>query len=263
MEDSVPPPVPGWVALLNGEEYDLTIWEQSLTSASDPWFERISRNDSHTYALHSQSFVQARTADDVRSRALPLIAQLNGALGLLRDTEPLKFEGVAHVDSNGQLQIVRFAELNVLQGRSILIATAQVRDENGNLTLPAPHEPSLALKWIKAAGGSTDIAKTLAHFAQTTNWLDMWTTYEFIEDDVFGRTPKAQRPKGNKKKPKRLLLINRQWVLESDLCKFAESCNYHRHGAKKPPIPDESLTPAEARQILARILRCWLQEKAP
>jgi hypothetical protein len=143
----------------------------------------------------------------------------------------------------------------------VLVATGEVRNPNGSLSPPPPPAPSLAQKWLAAAGKDGDMAMALMYFGEPTNWYDLWTAYEVIEDELFRSTPRGLRPKPPE--GQRALLMNRQWVSESELRRFAESSNYHRHGAKKLPPPDQSATRDEARQILAQIFRGWLAAKAP
>jgi hypothetical protein len=142
--------------------------------------------------------------------------------------------------------------------------TTEVKDAKGNLIPPPPPEPSAVQKWVKAAETSDDIARALKHFGQPTNWYDMWTTYEIIEDELWRNTPRTKRPKGKETmKPRRVLLMSRKWVSKDDLCQFSESCNYHRHSAKKLPTPNQRCTTDHAPQILARILQSWLKDKIP
>jgi hypothetical protein len=141
--------------------------------------------------------------------------------------------------------------------------TAEVRDAQGDLVPAPPPELSTAQKWIKAAESSEDIANVLWHFGQPTNWYDMWTTYEIIEDAIWRATPNQSRPKGDqtkKRKPRRVLFMCREWVSEDDFEKFAESCNYHRHGARTQPKLNQNATRGEAYVILVQILRGWLAE---
>ena len=72
------------------------------------------------------------------------------------------------------------------------------------------------------------------------------------------------RPKGDRRKfrPQRVLLMERGWVSVADLIKFAESCNYHRHGRRRKLTAERSANTDEARRILEQILRAWLEEKA-
>ena len=191
----------------------------------------------------------------MKERATGLIQHLNGALSLEMGAEPLNFYGVGHIDDKGGFNKHLFAELHD-RVRAMDSFAAEGRDAKGNLIPPPPPEASRTQKWIKAAKGSEDIAKALSHFGQPTNWYDMWTAYEIIEEELWRNTPKTMRPKGKGTiKPWRVLVMSRKWVSKDDLYQFAESCNYHRHGTKKPPTSAQNSTRDEARSILARILR--------
>ena len=123
---------------------------------------------------------------------------------------------------------------------------------------------SAVQKWVKAAESCEDIAIALRHFGQPTNWYDMWTTYEIIEDAIWHATPSRSRPKGDKKrKAKRVLFMSCDWVSEDDFKKFAEKLNYHRHGARAHPKPNQNASRDEARVILVQVLRSWLNERVP
>jgi hypothetical protein len=109
-----------------------------------------------------------------------------------------------------------------------------------------------------AAGRSDQTALALEYFGRPNNWYDMWTAYEIIETEIFRSTPKRLRPKGDG--AKRKLLRSRNWVPKDDLRRFAESCNHHRHGAKKPPTSEENANTDQAHHILSKILQGWLEE---
>jgi hypothetical protein len=101
----------------------------------------------------------------------------------------------------------------------------------------------------------------LERFGRPANWYDLWTAYEIIEDALWESTPPNIRPKrSTKHRRERVLLMSRTWVSEDELHRFSESCNYHRHGEKKPPTPLESANTDEAQRILGRILKKWLEE---
>ncbi len=266
MEENISPPVPGWVARLDGHKSDLAACEQSLKSPFDPSCERVMESGKLFWALRSSTFNHCQTADEVRVSAITLIKHLNGVLKLTRDAEPLKFDGVSRIDEGGQIHTAYFAEFHDRARATDSFILAEFRDAQGDLVPPPPPELSVAQKWMKAAESCGDIADALRHFGQPTNWYDMWTTYEIIEDAIWNATPNQSRPKGDttkKRKPRRVLSMSREWVSENDFEKFAESCNYHRHGARTQPKPNQNATRDEARGILVQILRGWLNKKVP
>jgi hypothetical protein len=184
-----------------------------------------------------------------------LVAQMNGAAKLCGG-QPLQMARLWFVRAGGKPQPVK--DVSASMASPIAIMTAI-----GAPTTAAPASPDRrALTAMTAARDCDQVASALQHFSQPTNWYDLWTAYEIIEEELWRNTPKIQRPKGKEKlKPRRVLLISRKWVSTDDLQKFAASCNYHRHGAKKPPTPEQNANTYEARQILARILQNWIDEK--
>lgn len=253
---------PGWIARLEGREKDLTACERLLELHFDPKIELVPHNGNLIRALRSRKFDALRTATEVRTEAETLLARLNGALRLAGNTDPLTFGDVGYIENDGSIHFTTFAEARLQLEAMVLVGAAEVRNPDGSLSPSPPPAPSLAQKWLSAAEKDDDLARVLKYFGAPTNWYDMWTAYEIIEDELFCSTPRGLRPKPRKgMKPKRALLMSRQWVLESEFTRFAESCNYHRHGAKKAPTPDQSATREEARQVLAQIFRGWLATK--
>src|SRR5215213_10785207 len=47
---------PGWVAVLDGEPFDLTYWERALQPPFDPHFHQIQNGSGSVWGLHSSSF---------------------------------------------------------------------------------------------------------------------------------------------------------------------------------------------------------------
>ncbi len=61
-------------------------------------------------------------------------------------------------------------------------------------TASVPPRPSVVQRLIGAAEKDDDVASALKHFGQPTNWYELWTAYEIIEDDLFLSIPRAARP---------------------------------------------------------------------
>jgi len=249
-----------WIIRLHGEEMDIDACERRLDRRFDPRIDHIPHNGQSIRVLRSSVFDNLQDATDVLENATGLVAWLNGALSLAVGAEPLAIRDVGKIGSDGSIGFFNFARAN-LAGRGMMLAASGVIGNPNVAPVPAP---SWVQKLMSAAENDDDVARVLKHFGQPTNWYDLWTTYEIIEDEVSQSTPRGMRPPRIKGiKPKRALMMSRKWISDSDLEKFADSCNYHRHGARKPPTPSESATPNEARQVLAQILRNWLSIKVP
>lgn len=250
-----PNPIETWLVELEGHPTVLANWQQLFRDRKVASVEPSPGRDAeHAYFVHSQRL------DDLpdtaaHATAKRLVAQMNGAAKLCGG-QPLQMARLWFVRAGGKPQPVK--DVSASMASPIAIMTAI-----GAPTTAAPASPDRrALTAMTAARDCDQVASALQHFSQPTNWYDLWTAYEIIEEELWRNTPKIQRPKGKEKlKPRRVLLISRKWVSTDDLQKFAASCNYHRHGAKKPPTPEQNANTYEARQILARILQNWIDEK--
>ena len=169
------PVEPEWMAVLDGDPIDLACWERALSAPHDPRCEHLPFNDGFIWTLRDDRFNASMTADEIKSDAITLIDQLNGALSTTDHAEPLKFRGVGRIGEDGKINIHIYAEVHAC-ARSSVTATAESRDANGNLVPPLPSKPSLPQKWIKAAEENDDIADLLVFAGRADNWFDIYKT---------------------------------------------------------------------------------------
>jgi hypothetical protein len=151
----------------------------------DPCCERIPRHDAFVWALRSRTFDHLQNAEEVRSRAIALLALLNGVMGVSGNTEPLTLDSVGQIDDEGRIRLTFFAELHE-RLRATVTATAEVRDAQGNLVPPPQPEPSAAQTWTKKAEGNETVADMLVFAGRADNWFDIFKTIEAAEDLVGG-----------------------------------------------------------------------------
>jgi hypothetical protein len=242
MGNGTAPLSPGWVVRLTGHEADFSCWERCLRPPFDPWCERIPRDGSCVWALRSRYFDHLQIADEVRDRAIPLIQQLNGALGVGVNAEPLTFDGVGHIDDQGGFNSFLFAELHdELQARDTFSASVEVRDANGNLIPPPPPEESATQRWMRAAEEDDDIADMLAFAGRADNWFDIYKTIEL-----------AQKLAGGQHK-----LIGLLGGSYRECERMRRTANFYRHARDSRP-PKILTTLAEARPLLSLIVRTVL-----
>jgi hypothetical protein len=179
-------PAAGWVAAIEGHTFDIARAEQLLKPPFDPHCERIPHNGSLVWALRSRSFDNLRTAEEVHSRAVELMALLNGALSVSGDTEPLRLQSIGQIDDEGRARFTVFAAFHGRARGDMLIGTVDVRDSQGNLVPPPPPEPSAAQKWIATAAGNDTVADMLIFAGRADNWFDIFKTIEAAGDLVGG-----------------------------------------------------------------------------
>jgi hypothetical protein len=131
----------GWGARLTGEEFDIEDWEECLKPAFDPWLERGARDT----ILRSKRLDDLSTAEAVRDRALVLISRLNAAFAVSYNANPVHFNGLVAIFSDGTHDPVTLVEHSVVLGRTKRRATIVTGGK-----IPSP-QPSAAQRWIALA----------------------------------------------------------------------------------------------------------------
>jgi hypothetical protein len=244
MDERTSPPRPGWLAQLDGHEFDLACWERSLKPPFDPWCERIPHGESSFLALRSHSFDDRSTPEEVNGRAETLIAQLNGALGVGEDAEPVKLRAVGRVEDKGQVNFTVFAK-GVMRGRSMMTATAEVRNSKGDLVPPPPPAPSTAQKWVKAAENNDVVADMLTFAGRSDNWFDIYKAIQLAEKLV-----------GERKLPGLLGQSGTEFK------RMRRSANFYRHPSRhlRYPPPSVLTTLDEAKPLLSLAVRTVLDQ---
>jgi hypothetical protein len=254
-----PNPIKTWRIELRGFPTDLVSWQQLFKDRAVASVELSSGRDGQpTY------FVCSQRLDDVRDTeaytcAEKLLAQLNGAARLsdLAVHLPVQMAWLWYVRAEGRPEPMKEVSSTIQVGLE-WSATVGAPPDAGSF---AASREQKVMKAMIAAGRSDQTALALEYFGRPNNWYDMWTAYEIIEEELFLRTDPLLRPKGDQKiKPRRVLLSSRNWVSNADLTKFAESCNYHRRGRRRPPTCEQDANTDQAHRILSGILQGWLAE---
>ena len=85
--------------------------------------------------------------------------------------------GVARIDTSGNFHFTVFAEGHA-RARSMMTATAEVRDVHGNLIPPPPPAASQAQRWVQVAEQNNDVADMLIFAGRANNWFDIYKALE-------------------------------------------------------------------------------------
>jgi hypothetical protein len=228
-------PSPGWVVRLDIPRSSLIAWQHQLQPPFYPYVERVGDGEAGTWVLRSDLFDGLGNAEEVRGRAVPLIEQLNGAQRLGQDVQPVRFNGVGHIDDNGKLSITVFAE-GYAEGNAISIAVAEVRDAQGNLIV-APPRASEMQRWLQAAQANDDVADLLRYVGSADNWYDLYKAFEMVEA-IAGDLHKLRK------------------ILGRDAARYRvarQNANFYRHARESRPSEIVSLK--EARSVLVHSVR--------
>jgi hypothetical protein len=228
-----------WEAVIDGHDFDLLDWKQTLLSGFDPWVEIHPIAEKKRYILMSEEFTGAKDVGEVREKALILIAKLNGVFLTNPGMQPVTFSGVAEFFPDGTIGLSSFAMMVGAMGRSRVSAVATT----GNAQPPSA---SYAQKWMKLAAQNDLVADTLIHQSKGANWYDLYKTFEGVRSLCGGKLEKKSWAPPN-------IEINR----------FTHTANNYRHGLThpsnaKPPSNPMSLN--EASQMIARMVSSILNE---
>ena len=98
------------------------------------------------------------------------------------------------------------------------------------------------MQWFNLAQRDTNVADALRQFARSHEWFDIYKVYEIIRDDL-----------GSKK------LNSKKFVGKTDLDLLRQTANYYRHA--RTARPSKPMTHNDARELIRRVLRHWLEEK--
>jgi len=228
-------PQPGWYIRLEGHDFDLADWRDTLSEPFDPV--AILHPDGETL-LSGQEFHGLLEPSEVRERGKILIARLNGALSLSTNARPVKMGPVINIDGAGQKRVHTFMQADgaVFRVRgSKLILTAY--DPDGNVIPPSPPIPSEPQRWIGLAQENDNVSDMLDHFGRADNWYDIYKTIEFAEHVAGGEHRLKKRLSDKAKAAKHLKM----------------SANFFRHAkAYRPP---QLLSLNETRPVLADVVR--------
>jgi hypothetical protein len=238
MADKPLSPKPGWYALIEGEDFDLEDWRICLNEPFNPVAEILP--DGRT-VLRSADFDEFQDADEVRERALILIARMNGALGLWNRTRPVRFDGVLRIDEDGKQHAYMFASMSASMGRLRGRATAVALGPDGKPLPPPPPKPSAPQAWNALAERDDDVSDLLDHFGRADNWYDVYKAIEFASH-IAGGEHKLWKLLGDQAKP---------------IKNLKATANYYRHA--KAPKPAQLTSLPEARGTLAFLVRSVLE----
>jgi hypothetical protein len=98
---------PGWGIELAGHAFDLAIWEEMLRPPSDPWLSRVGDR----FVLRWSKFDVLIDAAEVVEGAPLIVAQLNGAIQVIRQTAPVIAGCMIEFQADGTQQVDNRARL--------------------------------------------------------------------------------------------------------------------------------------------------------
>jgi hypothetical protein len=233
---------PGWWARLHGEQLDL---QALLTSVALEGLQIRRRDDQ--YYLHSDDFDGIDASEAVERRAEEIVRVLNGAAQIHYGTHrPVRVGGVVSVTETGAMNA--FVHLSgSIMARGRLSATLSV----GGAPV-APTGPTEVQQFTVAGLADEDAERALRIFGRDdVDWRDLYFIFEIVEASVGG----AMYDKG--------------WATRAEVSRFTHTANSPtaladeaRHGHERAQPPADPMTFEDASELVRRLLRAWLTERA-
>lgn len=156
-----------WGAVLSGDDYDLQDWQEMLRRAAkrpefDPWVEVY---DSDT-VLRSSSLDGLTSAIEVRDSMVAHIDRLNGAMAVIRGSQPIQFSHVVEVLPDDNLKTHRILDADSHNFRAKFHAATLTigGPPEGNPPEPQPPRQSEAQRWAEIADKDGLLNDALMYF---------------------------------------------------------------------------------------------------
>jgi hypothetical protein len=179
--------------VLRGHDFDLQDWREMLKPPFDPWVE-VHGSDA---VLRSESLDGLTSASEVRDRVVAHIDRLNGAMFVMRQSQPLQFSGVVELAPDGKVHRTVFVEGGA-HVRARVGAIAVVIGPDGKPKSEPPPKPSEAQTWAAIADGDDLLEDALTYFGRVsvpdpvrhppTFWFDIYKALECLIGRFGGET---------------------------------------------------------------------------
>ena len=238
-----------WKIVLAGDDADLRSLSESFADGDPAILERDGE-----YLFCWSVLDRLSDATRVKANADEQIARLSGIASLLLGAiEPIKVAQVILISDDGSRDIhvspdpvgwaFRASVPTVQIGRAD--ATKEIR----------PADPGSA--WLAAAKTSDDVARVLRlSVGREHDWVELYRILEIVKASV-GRN--------------RTTITDAGWVTKRQLARFRRTANSPdpkaagdaaRHGHSKDPPPPRPMTLNDARDLIRRVVRQWLDTES-
>ena len=227
-----------WGGVLRGHDFDLQDWREMLKPPFDPWIE-VHGSD---VVLRSESLDGLTSASEVRDRAVAHIDRLNGAMFVMKQSQPLQFSGVVEFAPDGKMHRTVFVESGAF-GRSRSRRNSSDDRTRRQAEARAPPKPSEAQAWAAIADRDDLLEDALIYFGRVsvpdpvrhppTLWFDIYKALECIMGRFGGKSA----------------FIALGWAPREDVKRLKQTANWARHARRKFLEPSPATTEQEAMDL--------------
>ena len=172
-----------WLIELEGPPEGLAEWTRFFYDRAVAAVERRGGRDGNpALFVHSQR-LDGASDTEAEGRARALLAEMNGAITLYGG-KPGRMAWLWYVREGGKPEPMKmvFAQAG-LAAESLASVTAG--KAGGGALAPERR----GLKALSVAARCEAVAAALDHFGRPSNWYDLWTAYEIVEDDLGAARP--------------------------------------------------------------------------
>jgi hypothetical protein len=241
---------------LKGDSIDLGILAGLLPHPADPSVEV----EAGGYFLTSATLPDALIDDGARlhQQAGELLRHVVGAARVLDSSfRPVELSGTFK-DSTGHQHAVVTG--GTASARSHLTATAVVISSDSQLP-PPPVAPT----YVQRAGSDADVGDALNIMGkpEPLDWYDLYKLFEIVRDNVDPPHVGSNRQGSIAK------LVDTGWITDAERRAFTASANHQlasgdaaRHARLPGEAPKQTISLAEGRDLIKRLLRSWLDSLA-
>jgi len=227
--------MPKWLVRLKGEGFDLEDFPELFCLSKA----KVVKEGGSFY-LESSEFNSLTSAKEVRERGRVLIKLINVVTNFNRDKFPgISEDAIIRVEDDGKWHGYLFLESRVTirtktRGKLTVIAT------DGSEKVAT--QPSAPESLFEVAQKYSVVAEALS-FYRDDKWSGLYKAYEVIEGDVGGK------------------IIKNGWSVKSEISRFTQTAQPHRHAGNRYKPPSKPMTLSEARSLIKAILSRWISSK--
>jgi len=238
-----------WRVHVQGDQLHLETLRETLANY-DPSIIR----EGNDYYLISKEWNQLDDARTIHNRAEEFVRLVENAHYLhSRDIAPLTIGAVVRIDDDGRQHHVLIAAhgtLNVNLQPVRLRATGTTTAPDKELSQEtAEHQ---LIRFLRAAQKKSDV-RDAQRFYRKGDWNGLYKAYELVRDDVNGEKQ----------------ILSRKWILRTELKRFTQMAQSRaglgddaRHASKKYTRPAKPMSLLEAKEIIGKLLRSWIDSVA-
>jgi hypothetical protein len=239
-----------WRVNVQGDQFHLETLGETLAN-HDPCIIR----EGNDYYLIGKEWNQVDDARAIRERAEEFAGILENATYLhSHDVAPLTIGGVVKIDDDGRQHYVLIPATGTYKVTVQPVRLTWTRTVSG--TFPEPKHDAQEhrlVRFLRAAKINSNV-RDAQKFYRKSDWFSLYKVYEIVSDDVGGKEQ----------------IASRNWISKPTLNRFTQMAQSSaglgddaRHASRRFKPPPKPMSLLEAKEVIAKLLRCWIDSLVP